>query len=109
MSRLARPRGRRPAVLVRLLPLLDEADILDRNQHLDEDLGLLHALKPHARVLATVPNFDSASHLRFFASEREVLERYGEAVTDNAITSFSLSAASVIYLLDGFIPQSKRA
>lgn len=31
MSRLARPRGRRPAVLVRLLPLLDEADILDRN------------------------------------------------------------------------------
>jgi 2-polyprenyl-3-methyl-5-hydroxy-6-metoxy-1,4-benzoquinol methylase len=75
-------------------------------EHLDEDLGLLHALKPHARVLATVPNFDSASHLRFFASEREVLERYGEAVTDIAITSFSLSAASVIYLLDGFIPQT---
>jgi hypothetical protein len=92
-----------------LLSLLDEADILDRNQHLDEDLGLLHALKPHARVLATVPNFDSASHLRFFASEREVLERYGDAIADIAVTSFPLSETTVIYLLDGFIPQSKRA
>lgn len=77
-------------------------------EHLDEDLALLHALKPYTRVLATVPNFDSASHLRFFASEREVLERYGEAVADIAVTSFSLSETTVIYLLDGFIPQSGR-
>lgn len=78
-------------------------------EHLDDDLHLFQTLKPGTRVLATVPNFDSASHLRHFASEGEVLERYGDAVTDVTVTSSSLSPTSVIYLIDGFIPQRNHA
>jgi hypothetical protein len=50
------------------------------SERLDEDVSLLNALRRGTRVLATVPNFDSASRLRFFADERAIYDRYGHAL-----------------------------
>lgn len=70
-------------------------------EHLDDDIGVLRRVKPGARVLATVPNFDSTSHLRFFADEEAVFGRYGQTLDDLTVTRVSLRRGSVIFLLDG--------
>lgn len=90
----------------RTTSLLDEAayevalctEVLE---HLDDDIGLLERIRPGARVLATVPNFDSTSHLRFFTDEAAVVERYGQSLDRLIVTRVALRRESAIFLLDG--------
>lgn len=70
-------------------------------EHLDDDLGVLRRIRPGARVLATVPNFDATSHLRFFDEEQEVADRYRSALDGLEVTRIELPRGSVIFLLDG--------
>lgn len=70
-------------------------------EHLDDDLALLRRIRGGARVLATVPNFDSISHLRFFMTEGELHERYAQVLEPLQVTRISLARESAIFLLDG--------
>lgn len=45
-------------------------------EHVEKELPLIKALRPGARVLATVPRKDSASHVRHFETMAEVARRY---------------------------------
>jgi SAM-dependent methyltransferase len=45
-------------------------------EHLDDDLGLLARIPSGHRVLFSVPNYGSASHVRRFPSPAAVWERY---------------------------------
>lgn len=45
-------------------------------EHIKKDQALLKALRVGTRVLGTVPQKDSASHVRFFQRMREVVIRY---------------------------------
>jgi len=47
-------------------------------EHIVEDLSILERIPHGKQVLATVPDFDYVSHVRFFTDAREVRARYGD-------------------------------
>lgn len=49
-------------------------------EHLEDDRALVARVPPGHRLLLTVPNFDSESHLRVFRSVSEVWRRYDRLV-----------------------------
>jgi 2-polyprenyl-3-methyl-5-hydroxy-6-metoxy-1,4-benzoquinol methylase len=49
-------------------------------EHVSDDLGVLQRLRPGTLVLATVPNFDSAAHVRVFENANEVKARYEQVL-----------------------------
>ncbi len=49
-------------------------------EHLEDDRALVAKIPPGHRLLLTVPNFDSESHLRVFRSVGEVWKRYDRLV-----------------------------
>jgi 2-polyprenyl-3-methyl-5-hydroxy-6-metoxy-1,4-benzoquinol methylase len=51
--------------------------ILETLEHIEDDLGLLEAIPPGSLVVFSVPNYDSAAHVRWFDSPRAVGDRYG--------------------------------
>lgn len=70
-------------------------------EHLDDDLALLGRVRAGVRVIATVPNFDSTSHLRHFTDETAVCERYGAVLREVAVSSVPLNRGSRIFLVEG--------
>jgi 2-polyprenyl-3-methyl-5-hydroxy-6-metoxy-1,4-benzoquinol methylase len=70
-------------------------------EHLDDDVLFLHQVPPGVRVLATVPNFDATSHLRYFATDEEVVARYGEALAIRDVKCIPVRGTSSLFLLDG--------
>lgn len=45
-------------------------------EHLEDDLGLVRRIPPGHRLILTVPNFHSESHVRIFTGAGDVWERY---------------------------------
>lgn len=72
-------------------------------EHIDGDTALLRALKPGVRVIATVPNFDSASHVRYFHDAEEVLERYSPCFRSLDVRTLLASPSTKFFLLDGVL------
>lgn len=58
-------------------------------------------LLPRTRILATVPKFDSTSHLRFFASAAAVRARYEAVLDELRVDTFALRRGSALFLMDG--------
>ncbi|MGI8574480.1 MAG: methyltransferase [Egibacteraceae bacterium] len=77
-------------------------------EHLDDDMAVLRRIRPGTRMLATVPNFDSTSHLRYFADEQEVVQRYQSVLDNLEVTRIELPHGSVIFLLDGVAAEPVR-
>jgi trans-aconitate methyltransferase len=50
--------------------------ILETLEHIDDDLGLLEAIPHGALTVFSVPNYDSAAHVRWFDSPAAVADRY---------------------------------
>ena len=46
-------------------------------EHIDEDMAIIERLPCGVSFVASVPNFDSDSHIRFFRDQDEVEDRYG--------------------------------
>lgn len=66
-----------------LLKIYNDFDffiIMEVLEHLNEDLNLLYNLPKNKGIIFSVPNFDSAGHVRFFNGMDQVLERYSEFV-----------------------------
>jgi trans-aconitate methyltransferase len=59
--------------------------ILEVLEHISSDLSLLEALPKDAMVVASVPNYDSAGHVRVFPEISDVHDRYGELLDINAM------------------------
>lgn len=55
-------------------------------EHVTYDMRILRALQPGTRVLATVPSYDSAGHVRHFATVAAVSARYERAVRLESVT-----------------------
>lgn len=72
-------------------------------EHIDDDLGVLSRLRPGARFVGSVPNFDSFGHVRFFKSDAEVNSRYAQALGELVITPFKLSPNAILFLMSGVV------
>lgn len=72
-------------------------------EHIDGDLELLARLRPGARFVASVPNFDSFGHVRFFRGADAVRDRYAERVRDLEVTPFNLAPNSTLFLMSGVL------
>lgn len=70
-------------------------------EHIDQDLSLIESIPAGVEVLATVPNFDSFGHLRYFRSAAQVAERYGHLLCNLQVTPIALSPTSTIWLFRG--------
>jgi len=49
-------------------------------EHVKDGQGLLMRIPEGKMVIFTVPNFDYRSHVRYFTSKKEILDRYGYIV-----------------------------
>lgn len=49
-------------------------------EHITKDIELLKKVMHGKHVIATVPSYDSAGHVRFFASLDDVKKRYGDVI-----------------------------
>lgn len=58
-------------------------------EHVKDDHGLLMRVPEGKMVIFTVPNFDYKSHVRYFTSKKEILDRYGYIVAIIKITGFN--------------------
>lgn len=70
-------------------------------EHLSDDLLVLNKIRSGSHVLFSVPNFDSESHVRFFNSENDIINRYGNVVQIDEIYTFKISKKNVLYLVKG--------
>jgi len=70
-------------------------------EHIEADLAVLAALKPGVRVIATVPNFDFTSHVRFFDNVSQVIARYGSLFEGLDVVTLWSSRTAKFFLLDG--------
>lgn len=73
-------------------------------EHVDDDRGLLRRVPPGVRVIATVPTFDSTTHLRFFPEASDAYERYRRELEDLTVTVLDLEGRGALLLLDGRTP-----
>lgn len=55
-------------------------------EHVVEDIEVIKRWPRHIPVIASVPNFDSDTHERFFSDEAAVRERYGELIDIEKLT-----------------------
>jgi SAM-dependent methyltransferase len=72
-------------------------------EHIDTDLEVLGRLRPGARFVGSVPNFDSFGHVRFFRDADAVRARYAERITALEVTPFNLAPNSTLFLMSGVL------
>lgn len=71
-------------------------------EHIENDHQVVDQIRSGTHILATVPNFDYESHVRFFHNELEVEQRYRNQLRDLTITSLKGDEHSRVYfLIDG--------
>ncbi|WP_449539528.1 class I SAM-dependent methyltransferase [Ferdinandcohnia sp. Marseille-Q9671] len=70
-------------------------------EHLKEDILVLNKIKKGVNVLFSVPNFDSASHVRYFQDKNDITQRYSEVIDIKDIYAFHISTRNIIYLGHG--------
>jgi SAM-dependent methyltransferase len=69
-------------------------------EHIKRDRELLRRIPSGKRVLATVPDFASETHVRWFADEAAVKRRYDGQLSDLSVESIS-DDGWTIFLLEG--------
>lgn len=52
--------------------------LLEVLEHVNDDMKLLSILPSNSRIIFSVPNYDSVSHVRFFPTADDVIRRYQE-------------------------------
>ncbi len=69
-------------------------------EHIEDDLGVLKLLPPGRTFVGTVPDFDSAAHVRFFRSEDEVRHRYGDLLEGFEVETLNMDSGR-LFLFSG--------
>lgn len=75
------------------IPIADVYVALEVLEHLADDLALLARLPAGARVVLSVPSFDSPAHVRHFPTRGAAAARYGRAL--------SIDRADVVWIRRG--------
>ncbi|MFE8696014.1 class I SAM-dependent methyltransferase [Cytobacillus sp. FJAT-53684] len=70
-------------------------------EHLQEDIDVLEKIRSGATIFFSVPNFNSESHVRWFTSEEDIKNRYGNYVQIDKIYPFRIGRENKIYLCHG--------
>ena len=70
-------------------------------EHVTFDIEILETIPLDTMVIASVPNFNSFGHVRYFKSEKEVRERYEKYFQVLSIHPFYLSEKNIIWLMHG--------
>ena len=71
-------------------------------EHLEGDLAVLGRIPSGNRVIGTVPDYDAKAHLRVFADEQEVRDRYGSHLTDLCVDRIRNTGGGSEFLIDGW-------
>lgn len=61
-------------------------------EHIEADRRAVALWRAGADCICSVPNFDSATHVRFFTSEAELWQRYGDLIDIRSIRRIKLPA-----------------
>lgn len=61
-------------------------------EHIDGDLDAIAMWRSGTLCVCSVPNFDSDAHVRFFHSEEQIIERYGQLLDIQRIERLAKSA-----------------
>jgi 2-polyprenyl-3-methyl-5-hydroxy-6-metoxy-1,4-benzoquinol methylase len=70
-------------------------------EHLERDLAVLDLLRPAAKVLYTVPNYASRSHVRHFDDEGQIRSRYGSSLEIRSIQKVAINPyGNALFLID---------
>jgi predicted TPR repeat methyltransferase len=70
-------------------------------EHIERDLDVIRRWHPGVAVIATVPNYHSASHVRHFRSVEEVRARYADLIEDLAVEPIAIERDACLYLMHG--------
>lgn len=71
-------------------------------EHIHDDLGVISRIRPGVAFYGSVPDFSSASHVRHFASQEEVSERYSRFFRDFRVDAFPVGGGgNTFYLFEG--------
>jgi len=70
-------------------------------EHLDRDLDVLARIRSGARVLGTVPNYDTDAHVRIFPTRDDVVARYGDLLRDLRVDQVHNATGTAEWLMDG--------
>ncbi len=71
-------------------------------EHVEFDLEVIRRIRPGTKFFATVPNFPYESHVRHFANESEVKERYQPFFSEFTVDTFLENAkGKTFYLMEG--------
>ena len=95
------------AVDVFSTPLLEEGDydvvlLLEFLEHIERDREVLGRIREGTRVIASVPNFPSAGHVRHFDDAAAVEARYGSSLTSLTVDRHAADPLGKSYfLIDG--------
>lgn len=77
--------------------------IFEALEHIQEDLNVLSRIVSGSAVFLSVPNYSSASHVRWFSSEREIYERYDKILNIREVVQIEIGTkGNVIYLIHAF-------
>jgi 2-polyprenyl-3-methyl-5-hydroxy-6-metoxy-1,4-benzoquinol methylase len=66
----------------------DTVICMETLEHIERDLDIIKAIPKDAKMLITVPDFDYESHVRFFSSEEEVMDRYAVLMSESVCEKF---------------------
>lgn len=85
--------------------LLIEVDVVvctEVLEHITEDIEVIERIPSGTRLIATVPDFDSETHVRWFPSATQVERRYGTLFSSLTVTEHVLNLEKGrFFLLDG--------
>lgn len=71
-------------------------------EHIDNDLKVIERIRPYTTVIASVPNFPCAGHVRYFKNISEIKQRYGRFFDELYVTKIIANdRGHAHYLLQG--------
>jgi tetratricopeptide (TPR) repeat protein len=83
------------------IPQIDVVICTEVLEHIETDIDILKNIDKGRPIIASVPNFDSFSHVRYFNSIDEVKQRYSFLFKDLSIKPFALNSKSIIWVMFG--------
>lgn len=72
-------------------------------EHISFDLDIMKNLLPGDEILFSVPNYDSAGHVRFFEDFDSIVERYGSILSLELIHELNTTKERKIFFCRGIV------
>lgn len=70
-------------------------------EHIEEDINILKSVSEGTPIIASVPNFYSFGHVRYFYNIEEVENRYTGLFKNLTITPFNIGNGNIIWVIFG--------